>query len=662
MRRAGLVLALCCLVALASGCAPSLSNTGLPILPKAVSETLARGVFEVVVPAVQDTPGTRYAVPLPFDLLPYTVRTDRFQSIATAFAISRTRFVTAAHVMPLRSKISDAYFVRDASGRTYPIGQITRYSQYRDLVEFELASPAADVEPLVTREDIAVGEAVFTVGNAYASGIVSRGGALVSFTPEPAAGAWKNLRFTSPNSPGNSGGPLVDSEGRVVGVAVASTPAETLNVAVPIRELDSVSTKRCDAGFRGLTFDEDRHEFLADWTFTAPLPDSIGSLQTAARRSFDEFYRAKAAEFDARFAQDTFPNAPRLRGLLQHPTVGTGFGGFEVDGTGEWRVVWSTYKSKEISPGWFVESLDSADGKSGQILLNHPPDVPLARFFETPRLLAEVLVRQHDWAITFAGQRIRIEALGEPSRSERWRDEYGRPWFTFAWSIPRAHETLQVNCLTNPAGWGCGWSKLPEQIDDIGVTHTKRLARRLTFSYFGFLDDWNQFLALPDTFKPQLFAGASIRIDGAMTFAVPPFAGNIVLKPLSGRSLLDAFVVPSPANPKQLAVLMLTLRPIPTVKSLTLSTTRVVNPLHVSSSMDQVWRNMIAGAAPFDDVERVEGDTRTIQQTKSDGSQNADAPRLLVTCHSRTGDKDIDLRSMCTAFETAVRLAPPGGD
>jgi hypothetical protein len=113
----------------------------------------AGGVFEVVVPVVQDTPGTRYVIPLPVELLPFAARKDGFSSIATAFAISPTRFVTAAHVIPLRNKLADRYFLRDAAGRTYPIGQITRYSEYRDLVEFELASAAADVVPLVTRDD-----------------------------------------------------------------------------------------------------------------------------------------------------------------------------------------------------------------------------------------------------------------------------------------------------------------------------------------------------------------------------------------------------------------------------------------------------------------------------------------------------------------------------
>src|SRR5262249_4254588 len=43
--------------------------------------------------------------------------------------------------------------------------------------------------------------------------------------------------FSAAASPGNSGGPLVDERGRVIGVVLRKSPAENLNMALPIGEL-----------------------------------------------------------------------------------------------------------------------------------------------------------------------------------------------------------------------------------------------------------------------------------------------------------------------------------------------------------------------------------------------------------------------------------------
>ena len=48
------------------------------------------------------------------------------------------------------------------------------------------------------------------------------------------------LQFSAPISPGNSGGPVVDTKGRVVGVSVAkavSEGAEGLSFAIPVNQV-----------------------------------------------------------------------------------------------------------------------------------------------------------------------------------------------------------------------------------------------------------------------------------------------------------------------------------------------------------------------------------------------------------------------------------------
>ena len=62
---------------------------------------------------------------------------------------------------------------------------------------------------------------------------------LTSTTPEERDGAWKWLRFSAAASPGNSGGPLVDSSGRVLGIAIARSENENFNLALPLSVVDS---------------------------------------------------------------------------------------------------------------------------------------------------------------------------------------------------------------------------------------------------------------------------------------------------------------------------------------------------------------------------------------------------------------------------------------
>jgi hypothetical protein len=110
-------------------------------LDKKVLNLINKVVFEVVVLKLPEG-STTYDRPLPLDLLPYLERTDKYYSVGTAFAISPTELVSAAHVLSLdqESQFKD-YFIRDSEGKVYPIGNIVSYSERRDFVTFSVARP-----------------------------------------------------------------------------------------------------------------------------------------------------------------------------------------------------------------------------------------------------------------------------------------------------------------------------------------------------------------------------------------------------------------------------------------------------------------------------------------------------------------------------------------
>src|SRR5690606_15173934 len=150
---------------------------------------------------------------------------------------------TAAHVLSLGFRTQyGPPALRGADGVVHAIDQIHKYSSAQDFAVFSCADCNA-VAALETYRTPELDSQVFAVGNALGEGVVIRDGLLTSMTPEFRDGRWKWLRFSAATSPGNSGGPLLDQEGRVVGVVSARSPGENLNYALPIAQVQQGSER-----------------------------------------------------------------------------------------------------------------------------------------------------------------------------------------------------------------------------------------------------------------------------------------------------------------------------------------------------------------------------------------------------------------------------------
>jgi hypothetical protein len=98
-----------------------------------------------------------YEKPLPLELMPYRERTDKFQSIGTAFAIGPNRFVSAAHVISAGNGSQyGPLALRDATGITYRIDKIIKYSSREDYAVFSVIA-APILVPLETRSPRGLG-------------------------------------------------------------------------------------------------------------------------------------------------------------------------------------------------------------------------------------------------------------------------------------------------------------------------------------------------------------------------------------------------------------------------------------------------------------------------------------------------------------------------
>jgi S1-C subfamily serine protease len=96
----------------------------------------------------------------------------------------------------------------------------------------ESIAPALRIQP---SGEMAIGTDVFAIGNPLGlEGTISQG--IISGFRD--TGSINLVQTTAPISPGNSGGPLVDSSGQVRGVVVASLKkGQNLNFAVPSETL-----------------------------------------------------------------------------------------------------------------------------------------------------------------------------------------------------------------------------------------------------------------------------------------------------------------------------------------------------------------------------------------------------------------------------------------
>ncbi|MBW1795634.1 MAG: serine protease [Deltaproteobacteria bacterium] len=111
------------------------------------------------------------------------------------------------------------------------------------IVEYVLKKRLSRITPLPLRnsEAVEVGEPVYVVGNPQGlEGTFSQG--IVSSIRE--VGTEKLLQITAPISPGSSGGPVLNSRGQVIGVAVATFKGgQNLNFAIPSNYLKALLGK-----------------------------------------------------------------------------------------------------------------------------------------------------------------------------------------------------------------------------------------------------------------------------------------------------------------------------------------------------------------------------------------------------------------------------------
>src|SRR5277367_4225201 len=417
-----------------------------------MQHVIRENTFEVVMKKPEKDP-VSYEKPLPLDLLPFIERNDAYRSVGTAFALGNNTYVTAGNVFGAGI---DSQFgpptLRRSDGAVFAVDRILKYSMDEEFVVFSLREDPAPRGLSVDREP-QLDQAVLAVGNALGEGIVIRDGLLTSETPEAQDGRWKWIRFSAAASPGNSGGPLCDADGKVVGIVIGKSPNENLNYSLPIaRVLDGEPKKaRFDQkSLVGLPYMHGTITYAYKDEFKLPLswPDFVEAYQKLTERHGDD----SKAQLLKTYADTTFPKGPGKDDLLFQPAAEGWLPRLiiqQADGT--WRASIPEYHEIELPADGSV----SVATEAGVRVLHLVRSGAVAddAFYADSKAFMDLALKGLDFRRTVGADQVRVVSLG-PAKSETViTDQYGRRWQQRVWAVPYLDAYAVGVLLPTPDGY-----------------------------------------------------------------------------------------------------------------------------------------------------------------------------------------------------------------
>lgn len=158
----------------------------------------------------------------------------------SGFFVKRGIIATNLHVV---EGIFKGYVKRVGVNKTYRIENIVAMDTRQDLALIKVSDVDAPGLPIGRSDKVQIGESVYVAGNPIGllEGTFSDG--IISGVREFRVGS-KRIQITAPISSGSSGGPVLNSKGKVIGVAVSFiTEGQNLNFAIPSNYLSELLNK-----------------------------------------------------------------------------------------------------------------------------------------------------------------------------------------------------------------------------------------------------------------------------------------------------------------------------------------------------------------------------------------------------------------------------------
>jgi hypothetical protein len=500
-RRSLFYLAISLVIALSAalascGSTPTQPGSGLS---QAAIRLTQNAVFEVVLLKPVDD-STVYEKELDWSLVPFSVRSDKYESIGTAFAISSTDVITAFHVINLgyESKVYDKYFIRNRAGEVFEIDQIVGGSSEKDFLIFTVKDKTFSSYFQFSR-DFEEGQVVYTIGNALGEGIVTRDGLVLGTVPEEDSGRWNMLRTSAAGNPGNSGGPLITPDGKVIALVTARQDniIHSLPASVILDSGRSNLDYRIKLGYS--------HLILANNGFRifeteVPLPQSYEKVR-------DHLTAGYLVDYDAAMSS-LFKDAPEyLTGpnniWILNSTITTVFPQIDfVDpDDDEWTLSNFSTRSYNLTDSGAL--LHCEVDAWNFYKLNKPKTVSLEDSYN-PKYIMDTILQNMRLNRTLGTDSYRMLSFGLPEEVSSYQDPIGRTWITAQWLIEFADQIVIMYILPLPNGPAIVSIRVPSSTLHIYEWDLRKICDHIWAAYSGTFEDWNTFLRsrhVPDFLK-----------------------------------------------------------------------------------------------------------------------------------------------------------------
>ncbi|MGZ3725444.1 MAG: trypsin-like peptidase domain-containing protein, partial [Pseudobdellovibrio sp.] len=545
-------------------------------------------------------------------------------------------------------------------GHIYKIKNVLKYSNYRDVVEFDLQSPPTNIEPLKIENHSEVADPIFVVGNALGEGISFRAGQISSFTPEEIQGLWKFIRFSAAASPGNSGGPLLNGDGAVVGIVVRKSPSENLNYAVPFSELEKLPGDKAEFDFHNLKFVREHVTEERNLSLSMSLPTSLAAMAAKGPQFFANVYGTEYLKFwndkDTRF----FPLNPNFQTYIRGQShIGrVGFVESAQNGN-EWAVNEATQTSTNI--GLDQEVKIYRRGSWEILSLPIPKAKTQKDFIADSDLLMQTVLKSIVFYRRFAGDNIRIESLGAAQKTERWSDNLGRPWISYVWDSKTLDHSITLDCTAIVGSVLCSYGYQTFQVDGLISYFRKDLLRimsnKILFPYSGSVKQWQDFLQLDASLKPTLFKNLEITLQKNKSLWVREKNRQFTFIDSEMTDESNLRIRPSYAmNPDlTLDIMDVIVTPNESTKSGYQISTLLKPAANSPKKVKDVWSNALNHKSNFSGVSKTNKDYDEIYMSADPGG--ADADRLsYVKCWNETGSDKTKLTAHCESFKNINKL------
>jgi len=618
------------------------------------------GIFEVVALKLEDK--AVYKEEFPHKLIPFHLRNDKYHSLGTAFLIKDNTFVSAAHVFNIgyKSQLSENYAVRDNKGNVFKITNVEKHSNYRDLIQFSVEGDTSGYHEFKIASAYEEGDVIYAAGNAHGEGVIFRKGTLTSFTYEPVEGKWKNIRFSAAASPGNSGGPLLNLAGEVVGIVTMKSSSENLNYAFPIKEFIEFSSTQAEFFNSQMGEVESTKNLIYSWDFKTDLPTEILALRKIAEKSFYDRFESGRTAFVAKYENDIFPKHENVQKYLMNQSNSPNFSIIDINGNGEW-LLFKPSEEKEIKINnkqsmWFTSNKKMMGGY--QFFMEKPENTSLEAFLKNKKNILDTFLASVKWNMTVAETAVYINSYGEPVYEEKHKDNFGRLWQVAAWHDQYSDRGIMIYCLPMPQGIVCDFITATTSWLEIRKKDYATNLHRIMLSYTAKLSEWKEFLQLPKEMLPTFLQDAKLEIsDDSVKFDVGTFSGSMENMKLSEDSNFYVAVEISIENVDKLVVGYISLKPNLNEDGV-YSVARLYDLKNdASDSYSDFWKKFTTQQSPYNFEVINEG--KTINKYINLGANDKGASTVgekkddrgyLATCTLQSEVSLAEFTSACDAF------------